>query len=74
MKATLKATLALFLVAAGLAAFTHTGSVRSGGRAIPGATIRAAQGDQKIATTTDEEGLYILELPGPGAWTVEVGR
>jgi hypothetical protein len=49
----------LFFVLAGLAvAETQTGSVHSGGQAIPGATVNADCGGQKISTVTDEAGNF----------------
>ncbi|MCX6636719.1 MAG: carboxypeptidase-like regulatory domain-containing protein, partial [Acidobacteria bacterium] len=72
MRAGVRTTVCFFLLAAAVAAFTHTGSVRSAGRPIPGATVRAVQGGLKVATTTDEEGIYVLQLPSPGRWRIEV--
>src|SRR5436190_12008438 len=48
------------------------GVVRALGRAIPGATITATQGDRKVVTTTDESGRYQLEGLTPGDWTIRV--
>jgi hypothetical protein len=60
------------IVAAQSSAATHvTGTVRSAGLPIPGATVTARQGDCRISTTTDENGQYELDLPG-GTWNVEV--
>ena len=54
------------------ASTTHvTGTVRSAGLPIPGATVMARQGDRRISTTTDENGQYELDLPS-GTWNVEV--
>ena len=53
-------------------AVPQSGTVRSGGLAIPGATVTATQGEQKIVTTTDDAGQYTFNnLPG-GAWTLQV--
>jgi hypothetical protein len=41
------------------------------GRGIPGGSVVATHGDQKIATSTDESGLYQLTL-APGEWAVEI--
>ncbi|HYL95381.1 MAG TPA: hypothetical protein VET69_06210, partial [Terriglobales bacterium] len=46
------------LMVAGLAASEHHGVVKSGGLPLPGATIRATQGDKKFITTTDDQGAY----------------
>ena len=48
-----------------------TGTVRSAGLAIPGATVAATQGAQKISTTTDDSGRYELALPR-GTWSIQV--
>lgn len=48
-----------------------TGTVRCAGLPIPGATVTASQGAQKLSTTTDETGQYDLEL-SKGTWNVQV--
>ena len=48
-----------------------TGTVRSAGLAIPGATVTATQGAQKASTTTDDNGRYELDLPR-GTWSIQV--
>jgi len=48
-----------------------TGTVRSAGLAIPGATVTATQGAQKLSTTTNDDGRYELKLPR-GTWSVQV--
>ncbi len=50
----------------------HSGVVESGGRPVPGATVRAILGDVKVITTTDEMGLYSFPDLTPGTWTIEV--
>ena len=46
-------------------------SVSSGFRErVPGVAIVATSGEQKIATSTDENGAYRLDLP-PGQWTIQ---
>jgi len=47
------------------------GTVRSAGLAIPGATVAATQGAQKVSTTTDDAGRYELNLPS-GTWSIQV--
>ena len=47
------------------------GTVRSAGLAIPGATVTATQGAQKVSTTTDDDGRYDLALPR-GTWSIQV--
>src|SRR5205085_234860 len=46
--------------------------VRSGGIAIPGATVTATQGDRKVVTSTDEAGRYVFTNLAPGTWTLQV--
>jgi hypothetical protein len=58
--------------ATGLLAAEHHGSVRSAGLPVPGATVTAIKGDQKIVTTTDEQGTYSFPDLEDGAWTFEV--
>ncbi len=48
----------------------HTGVVRVQGKGVPGVSVVASSGDQKIATSTDESGAYRLDLPD-GEWTIE---
>ena len=50
------------LVLTPLWAVQQSGMVRSGGLAIPGATVTATQGEQKIVTTTDDAGFHAEEL------------
>jgi hypothetical protein len=53
-------------------AVQQSGTVRSGGLAIPGATVMATQGEQKIVTTTDDAGQYTFNNLPAGAWTLQV--
>jgi hypothetical protein len=53
-------------------AVQQSGSVRSGGLAIPGATVTATQGEQKVVTTTDDAGQYTFNNLAAGAWTLQV--
>ena len=64
--------LAFCLAGTRLMASEHHGLVRSNGLAIPGATITAAQGDQKHTTTTDENGAYSFRDLPDGVWTIQV--
>ncbi len=50
----------------------YHGVVKSGGLPIPGATVSASKGDQKIITTTDEQGAYSFPDLEQGAWTIAV--
>lgn len=50
----------------------QSGVVRSGNQPIPGATVTATQGSQKVVTTTNEKGRYAFSGSGDGSWTIEV--
>ena len=49
----------------------HYGYVRSGKKAIPGATVTAWLDQWKLETTTDESGMYLFDLPGGGKWVFQ---
>ena len=72
MRAWLIAFALLFSAHAGLAATDHFGRVTFGGLPVPGATVTASQGDQRLATVTDQEGVFHLAAPSEGLWTVRV--
>ncbi len=55
-----------------LCASEHRGFVKSGGIAIPGATVTAIQGDRKHVTTTDDRGAYVFPNLDDGIWTIQV--
>lgn len=65
-----EALLILLAVTVGLRA--QSGFVRAGNQPLPGATVTATQGSQKVVTTTDESGQYAFPALGAGTWTVEV--
>jgi len=50
----------------------QTGAVKSEGQPIPGASVRATQGQRALTTITDQDGAFRLDGMTPGAWTVEV--
>jgi hypothetical protein len=50
----------------------YHGTVKAGGLAFPGATVTASQGDQKIVTTTDQQGVFHFSELADGTWTIEV--
>jgi len=56
----------------GLMASEHHGSVKSGGLPVPGASVTATQGDKKVVTTTDENGLYSFPELADGVWTISI--
>src|SRR5215471_18671879 len=64
--------LAAWIAVAGLFASEHHGTVKSGGLPVPGATVVATQGDQRQATTTDENGQYSFADLKDGVWKIEV--
>src|ERR1051326_8083030 len=50
----------------------HHGTVQSGGLPVPGATVTAIQNDQKMVTTTDDQGRYEFANLPDGVWTLQV--
>ena len=64
--------LAVCVAVAGLMAAEHHGVVKSAGLPVPGATVTATKGDQKLTTTTDENGRYAFPELADGAWKIEV--
>lgn len=51
--------------------FVERGMVRAQGRPVPGATITAERGSEKISTSTGDDGGYELSLPA-GDWKITV--
>jgi trimeric autotransporter adhesin len=60
------------LVASALAAAEHHGQVKFGGLPMPGATVTASQGDKKLVTVSDAQGVYSFPDLPEGVWTIEV--
>jgi hypothetical protein len=56
----------------GLAASEHIGQVTHNGIVVPGVTVVASQGDTKVATTTNQQGLYRFADLADGTWTIRV--
>ena len=50
----------------------HRGEVRVGAVPVPGASVRATQGDQSLRVQTDAEGRYVFPDASDGSWTIEV--
>jgi hypothetical protein len=50
----------------------HFGLVRFLEQPVPGATVTATQGDKKLVTATDVDGVYRFMDMTPGAWTVKI--
>ena len=53
-------------------ALAQSGVVKSEGQPIPGATVRATQGDRILLTVTDENGAFEFTGMAPGQWNVDV--
>jgi hypothetical protein len=54
------------------AALAQTGAVKSDGEPIPGATVKATQGQRVLTTVTEASGAFQLSGMTSGAWVVEV--
>ena len=65
------AVFAAIISASALSAAQQTGTVRAADQFIPGATVTATQGDQKVVGFTDANGRYSLNL-APGVWNIQV--
>jgi len=63
---------ALITVPYCVAVWGQSGTVKSGGQPIPGATVRATQGERVLTTLTDVNGTFKLDKMTPGAWNVDV--
>jgi outer membrane receptor protein involved in Fe transport len=50
----------------------YHGQVTFGGLPVPGATITAVQGDKKLVSVTDQEGLFSFPELTDGTWTIEI--
>ena len=61
-----------FLAALLLGAAEHRGVVRFGGLPLPGATVTASRGDQKLTTITDLQGVYSFADLAAGSWSLTV--
>ncbi|HLX45342.1 MAG TPA: TonB-dependent receptor [Bryobacteraceae bacterium] len=59
-------------VACAALCFCQSGVVKSEGQPIPGATVKATQGDRILLTLTDETGAFHFDGLTPGMWIVEV--
>lgn len=55
-----------------LLAADHAGRVTLAGRAVPGATVTITQGERRVVTTTDAQGVYAVSDIPDGDWTVRV--
>ena len=64
--------LTVLAVAIAVGAWGQSGTVKSDGQPIPGATVRATQGDRVLTTLTDASGAFTIDKMGPGMWTIDV--
>jgi hypothetical protein len=53
-------------------ALAQSGVVKAENQTIPGATVKATQGDKALSTLTDDNGAYQIDGMTPGAWIVTV--
>ena len=53
-------------------ALAQSGTVKAENQAIPGATVKAVQGDKALSTLTDDNGAFQIDGMTPGAWIVTV--
>lgn len=50
----------------------QSGVVKSENQPVPGATVKATQGDRMLSTLTDDDGMFQLDGMTPGVWNVTV--
>ena len=62
----------LILLALGGVLYAQSGVVKSANQPIPGATVTATVGAQKVETTTSENGSYTLSAPPGGECVIKV--
>jgi trimeric autotransporter adhesin len=62
----------LLLLAVGGSLYAQTGVVKSANQPIPGATVTATIGTQKVETTTSDNGTYTLPAAPAGECAIEV--
>jgi hypothetical protein len=51
--------------------FAQSGTVKAGSQPIPGASVRATQGERSLVTLTDDNGAFRFDGMTPGAWVIE---
>ena len=52
-------------------AFAQSGTVKAGSQPVPGATVRATQGERSLVTLTDDNGAFRFDGMTPGGWVIE---
>src|SRR5262249_2875447 len=67
-----KSFILMMLAISAFAADAHTGQIRFGQVPLPGAVVRATQGERSVQTVSDIEGRYAFQELGTGAWTIQV--
>ena len=55
-----------------LAASEYYGQVIFGGVPVPGATVIAIAGEQRLATSTDAQGIFRFTDIADGAWSIRI--
>src|SRR5579863_4856168 len=60
------------VMVASAAASEYHGQVTFGGLPLPGATVTAIQGDRKIVSVTDQQGVFSFPDLSDGNWTIQV--
>ncbi|HEY3936965.1 MAG TPA: TonB-dependent receptor [Bryobacteraceae bacterium] len=63
---------AIFFLVSQAPLWAQSGFVKSGGQAIPGATVAITQSGKQLSTVTDQDGHYVFPPLAAGAWTVTV--
>ncbi len=64
--------IALWLAASSLFAAEHHGQVKFGGLPLPGATVTLTQGDKKLVTITNQDGVYEFRDVADGIWNLQI--
>src|SRR5262245_58860235 len=67
-----KSFILLALAVSAFAADSHTGQIRFGEVPLPGAVVRATQGDRSLQTVSDPQGRYGFQDLGTGSWNIQV--
>ena len=72
IKGFLRSLVAVGLVVVSLVASEQHGQVTFGGLPVPGATVTAIQGEKKVTSVTDQQGVYSFPDLADGVWTIQV--